>query len=118
MLSDIQTALEELGLPVYYGAAGQLSGEDVWDYIVFYRRTLEPSTNKTGLAQVYEVAVVCEEFVPDETVLGVIDAMTALPGFKLKDTGGEYQYTTKPNTEQVIEILTLDFVRPMRRCKA
>lgn len=116
MLSEIQTALESLGLTVYYGAAGTLSGEDVWDYIVFYRRTLSPSTNKTGLSQVYEVAIVCEEYVPDETVFGVIDAMTALPGVRFADTGGDFQYTTKPNTEQVIEILTLDFTRPMRRC--
>lgn len=116
MLSDIQTALESLGLPVYYGAAGTLSGEDVWDYIVFYRRTLSPSTSKTGLAQVYEVAIVCEEYVPDEKVFGVIDAMTALPGVRFSDTGGDFQYTTKPNTEQVIEILTLDFTRPMKRC--
>lgn len=118
MLRDIKAALEALGLTVYYGAAGRLSGEDVWDYIVFYRTTLSPSASKTSLSQVYEVAVVCEEYVPDETVFGVIDAMTALPGFKLADTGGTYQYTTKPNTEQVIEILTLDFVRPMRECKS
>lgn len=118
MLSEIQTALEALGLPVYYGAAGSLSGEDVWDYIVFYRRTLSPSTSKTGLSQVYEVAVVCEEFVPDEKVTGVIGAMTSIPGFRLADTGGTYQYTKKPNTEQVIEILTIDFTRPMKGCGA
>lgn len=116
MLSDIKTALEALGLTVYYGAAGTLSGEDEWSYIVFYRTTLGPTGGKTGLAQVYEVALVHEDYVPDELVLDTIDAMTALPGVRLADTGGTYQYTTKPNTEQVIEILTIDFVRPMRRC--
>lgn len=115
-LKSIKAALEALGLTVYYGAAGTLSGEDVWDYIVFYRREISPSTNKTGLSQVYEVAIVCEGYVPDDKVFGVIDAMTALPGMRFADTGGDYQYTTKPNTEQVIEILTLDFTRPMKRC--
>lgn len=117
MLSDIQTALEKLGVPVYYGAAGTMSGEDVWDYVVFYRTTLGPTGGKTGLAQVYEVALVFEEYVPVEKVFATIDAMTALPGVRLSDTGGTYQYTTKPNTEQVIEILTLDFVRPLKRCQ-
>lgn len=113
-LAEVQTALGALGLPVYYGAAGTLSGEDVWDYVVFYRTTIAPTGGKTGLAQVYEVAIVCEEFVPDETVAKAIEAMTALPGFRLADTGGTYQYTRKPNTEQVIELLTLDFVRPFK----
>lgn len=116
MLRDIQRALEALGVPVYYGQAGTLTTEDVWDYVVFFRRTLGPTGGKTGLAQTYEVAIVFEEFVPDEQVFACIDAMTALPGFRLADNGGEYQYTTKPGTEQVIEILTLDFVRPMKRC--
>lgn len=116
MLSEIQTALETLGLPVFYGAAGTLSGEDLWDYVVFYRTTLAPTGNKRGMAETYEVALVCEEFIPDETISAAVGAMTAIPGMKLADTGGTYQYTTKPNTNQVIEILTLDFVRPMKRC--
>lgn len=116
VLSDIQTALETLGVPVYYGAVDTLSTEEVWDYVVFFRRNLSPTGGKTGIAQAYEVALVFEEYVPDEKVWECIDAMTSLPGFRLADTGGEYQYTKKPSTEQVIEILTLDFVRPLRRC--
>lgn len=116
MLKQIQQSLEAIDPHTYYGAAGTLSGEDVWDYIVFYRTTLSPSTNKTGFAQVYEVAIVREEYVPDETVFAVIDAITAIPGMRYAGTGGTYQYTMKPNTEQVIEILTLDFVRPLKRC--
>lgn len=115
-LSEIQTALEALGVPVYYGAVDTLSTEEVWDYVVFFRRNLSPTGGKTGIAQMYEVALVFEEYVPDEKVWACIDAMTSLPGIRLADTGGEYQYTKKPSTEQVIEILTLDFVRPLRRC--
>lgn len=117
MLSEIKTALESLGLPVYYGAAGTLSGEDVWDYVVFYRTTLAPTGNKRGLAETYEVALVREEAIPDDTISAAIRAMTALPGVRFADTGGTYQYTTKPNTDQVIEILTLDFVRPFKGCQ-
>ena len=97
-------------------SAGTLTTEDVWDYAVFFRTQLSPTGGKTGVAQTYEVALVFEEYVPDEKVWACIDAMTAIPGMRLADTGGTYQYTTKPNTEQVVEILTLDFVRPLRRC--
>ena len=116
VLSDVQTALAALGVPVFYGAVDTLSPEEVWDYVVFFRRNLSPTGGKTGIAQTYEVALVFEEYVPDEKVWACVDAMTALPGFRLADTGGEYQYTKKPSTEQVIEILTLDFVRPLKRC--
>lgn len=115
MLSEIQEALAALGVPVYYGKAGTLTAEDVWDYAVFYRRTIGSTGSKTGFSQVYEVALVFEEFVPDEKVWACIEAMESVPGMRLAETGGVYQYTTKPNTEQVIEILTIDFVRPMKR---
>ena len=116
MLETISKALESLGLPVWDGAAKTLKVEDVWDYIVFYRRNLSPSTNKTGFSDTYQVTIVCEEYVPDETVSGVIKAVLSIPGFKLAGTGGTYQYTVKPNTDQVIELLSLDFVKPSKVC--
>ena len=116
MLEEIQEALSSVGLDVYYGAAGTMSGEDVWDYIVLYRTSMQPPRNKRGMAEGFEVAVVCEEFVPTETISGVLTAMLAIPGMRLADTGGTFNYTRKPNTEQVVEIVTIDFVRPARWC--
>ena len=116
MLQEISDALEATGQTVYYGQAGALRAEDLWNYVVFYRLTLAPSTNKTGLQEVYEVAIVHEEAIPDETISAVIKAMTSLPGMRLRNTDGTFEYTTKPNTEQVIEILLLDFIRPSKVC--
>lgn len=115
MLSEINTALESTGKRVFYGQAGNLDGEDIWDYIVFFRDTLAPSQNKTGFAESYQVAIVQEDFIEDATVWQVIDAMTALPGMRVSDSA-QFNYTVKPNTENVLEILTLRFVRPVKRC--
>ena len=116
MLQQISDALKTVGKPVFYGMAGTLDGDDIWDYIVFFRATAVPSANKTGLTDTYTVAIVQEEYVDDGTAYGVVDAMTSLPGVRLAASGGTYEYSRKPSTGQVIEILALDFVSPKKRC--
>lgn len=116
LLQKVNDALKGLGKPVFYGRAGSLDGEDIWDYLVFFRSSLKTATNKNGLVDTYSVAIVQEEFVDDATVYGVIDAMTGIPGMRLADGDQQYTYTVKPNTETVIELLTLDFVKPKKRC--
>lgn len=113
MLETIKETLEAVGMPVWYGAARTLTAQDVWDYIVFYRTSLTPSANKTGFVHSYTVAIVCEEYVPDEIVQKVVDGMLSIPGFKMTG-GGTYNYTMKPSTDQVVEVLTLDFVKPAK----
>lgn len=114
-LKTVSNALKALGKPLFYGRAGTLDGGDIWDYLVFFRRSLKATANKNGLADRYTVAIVQEEYVSDETVYGVIDAMTGIPGMRLADGEQLYNYTVKPNTDTVIEILTLDFVKPKKR---
>lgn len=111
LLQQIKTALEALGRPVFYGQAGTIDGADLWDYIVFWRETLESTGGKTGYRDRFIVSIVQEEFVDDETVEAVIKAMKQLPGVKLSDGQMQYAYTKKPNTETVIEILALEFLR-------
>lgn len=118
MLSEIKTALESVAgeMPVYYGQAGTLAGEDLWDYVVFFRNSLVPTGNKRALAESYTVAIVQEEFIEDGLVQKVIDAMCGIPGMRFQNSGGTFEYTTKPNTSQVIEVLLLGFVRPSKVC--
>lgn len=116
MLSDIQDALESLGKPVFYGRAGNLDGGDLWDYIVFYRDALRQTTDKNGFADVVTVAIVQEEYVDDATIDGVISKMRAIPGVRLADGDMSFDYTTKPKTETVIEVLILQFVKPRKAC--
>lgn len=116
MLKEIKDALESLGRPVFYGIASTIDGGDLWDYIVFWRENMSSTGGKTGLRDRFTVSIVQEEFVDDETVQSVIDAMLSIPGVRLSDGDMAYAYTRKPNTETVIEVLALEFVRPSKAC--
>lgn len=114
MLNEIKAALDTLGLPVFYGQAGTIDGEDTWDYVVFFRNTTAPTGGKTALADSFTVAVVQEEYVPEQTISDAIKAVTAVPGVRLATTGIEYGYSTKPNTSATIEVALIRFVKPSK----
>lgn len=116
MLDTIKTALESTGKTVFYGQAGTLRGDDIWDYIVFFRNYMNVSTDKTNLSDSYRVVIVQEEFIDDATIYAVIDAMLGIPGMRIVDGTHDYNYTRKPNTGATIEMLTLDFIKPKKRC--
>lgn len=116
MLQTINDALGAVGLPVFYGRAGTLSGDDLWNYLVFFRRSMQTSNSKTGMTDTYTVAIVQEEYIDDAIVSSVIDSMLGIPGMRLSSTASSYNYTTKPNTQAIIEVLTIDFVCPRKVC--
>lgn len=109
ILEDIKTALEKVDPRVYYGAAGTLEDGDIWDYIVFSRKTLNVTGGQTGVADGYQVAIVRENFIPEETVDAVIEAMRTVPGMRLAGNEFSYYYETKPKTSTVLEMLIIDF---------
>lgn len=118
MLNEISTALESTGKTVFYGQAGKLDGSEVWDYIVFFRDTLQPSANKTGMTETYTVAIVQDEYVDDATIEAVLKAMLAIKGVRLSQNPSQFDYSVKPNTDVVLEMLTLSFTRPWKGLSA
>lgn len=115
ILNDIQSKLLEIDKKVFYGTAAKLGPADTWDYIVFSRRIMRPNASKTGFADVFEVAVVREEFVPDGLPEQVIESLTSLKGVKLSDRDIRYDYTVKPKTSDTVEMVVIEFVRPRKR---
>lgn len=111
ILDDIKNKLESIDDNVYYGMADKNKADDEWNYIVFSRRTLDPSTNKTGYSDYFDVAIIREDYIPEGIDEQVIKAMTEIKGMRLTDEGGEYGYTRKGNTNAVVELLVLHFVR-------
>ena len=117
LLNDVKEKLEELDPLVYYGLAPSTlrdeDGEEIerWDYTVFNRTKLKTSVSKTSYSDAFEVHIVREEFIPEGTDVNVIEKLTALPGVKLASDDGVYDYTRKPGTGRVVEMLTLTFVR-------
>lgn len=110
LLTDIEAALKELDPNVYYGMVDESHMETVWDYIVFNRTTITHSANKTAASDRFDVHIIRENYVPENFDTLVIDRLCALPGVR---TGGDctFDYVQKPNTNIVVEMLTIPFVR-------
>lgn len=115
ILDDIQSKLLEIDKCVFYGTAERLDRNSPWDYIVFSRRVMRQNSAKTGYADVFEVAIVREEFIPDGLPEKVIETVTSIRGVRLSDREGIYDYAVKPNTTDTVEMLVLEFVRPRKR---
>lgn len=111
ILEQIETKLKELDPNVYYGAAWKHKAETVWDYIVFNRKILKHSANKTSGSDYFEVTIIRENYIPEGFETEVINKVTELAGMRLADVDGTYEYMQKPNTTVVVEALTLTFVR-------
>lgn len=111
ILEDIKNQLETIDSKVYYGMVDNEVRETVWNYIVFNRTKLKTTANKTGYTDGYDVHIVCENFIPEGKDIDVIEAMLTINGMRLASEDGDYTYIQKPNTNIVIEMLSLHFVR-------
>ncbi len=115
ILDDIKNKLQEIDSKVYYAAVDLSVKETVWDYIVFERSALSVNANKTGYTEEYTVRIIREEYIPEGLEIEVIEKMLEIPGMRLKSDGGTYEYVQKPNTNVVIEMFSVGFVRPKKR---
>ena len=109
----IREKLEEIDPLVFYGMAGNLSEDAMWDYTVFFRESRIPSDNKTGKSYAFHVAIVRENEIPDGLDDIVIKKILEIPGVR---TGGDatYAYTEKRNTGVYVEVLDIPFVKPVK----
>lgn len=114
ILNDIREKLQEIDPNVFYGMVDPVMQETVWDYIVFNRKPTKVNENKTGYSYYFTVNIVREEFVPEGADLAVIEKMCSIPGMKLAGTDMEYTYVRKPNTNAVVEMLSIDFVKAVK----
>lgn len=111
ILAEIKEKLLEIDPVVFYGAVNPNEVETVWDYIVFERKVTKPSVNKTGYSHYFTVHIIRENFVPEDLYLRVIAKVCEIPGMKLSGNDMTYDYTVKPSTDAVVEMLSIDFVR-------
>lgn len=114
ILDAIKAKLEEVDPVVFYGMVDDRMRETVWDYIVFNRKPTKIGANRTGYSYYFSVNIVRENFVPEGLDLLVIEKMLEIPGMRLAGNDMEYAYTAKPNTNVVVEMLSIDFVRPVK----
>lgn len=111
ILNQIKEKLTEIDPKVFYGMVDPSIRETVWDYIVFDRKSLKPNASKTGYTEKYSVHIIREEYIPEGLELEVIDKMLEIDGVKLSGDDGIYTYVQKPNTNIVVEMFSVDFIR-------
>lgn len=115
MLELIESKLQEVLNPVFYGTAGNVENIDLWNYCVFWRDSTKRSPNNTGFTDYYTVAIIHENWVPDDLIEQVITNMESIRGARLANSDIDFNYSRKPSTDAVIEIATLTFCCPRKR---
>lgn len=115
MLELIESKLQEVLNPVFYGTAGNVENIDLWNYIVFWRDSTKRSANNTSFTDYYTVAIIHENWVPDDLIEQIITNMESIRGVRLANSDVDFNYSRKPSTDAVIEIATLTFCCPRKR---
>ena len=116
MLQDAKVPMETVG----YGGVRK-SELDRWNYFVFNRiRRTKNNNSRQDLQTFYQVHVVHEDYIPEGYIDRVIQALEAPaePGTKLRQTNDDidFNYVYKGNTDLVVEIATITFYHPEKRC--
>ena len=114
ILETIKEKLLEVDPNVFYGMVDKSMRESVWDYIVFNRKITRPGKERTGYSHYFTVNIIRENFIPEGLEVTVIEKMLEIPGMKLAGTDMEYAYREKPNTNIVVELLSIDFVKAVK----
>lgn len=110
ILEDIEAKLKEIDNHVFYGMADDSVRETKWDYTVFNRSNIKYPGNKTAATDYFDVHIIRENYIPDGLDALVVEKLCALPGVRLGGDG-TFNYVQKPNTNIVIEMLTIPFMR-------
>lgn len=117
MRNKIKEKLLEVDKTVYYGLVPSNVKDLPWDYIVFGQKRLRKKDgNSTDLQGYWYVTIVRENFIPDDDVFTVIKKLNEISGLRLADGECSFVYTTKGNTDDVVEILELQFTRTLKSC--
>lgn len=116
MLQDADVPMET----VRYGGVRK-SELDRWNYFVFNRiRRTKNNSSRQDLQTFYQVHVVHEDYIPEGYIDRVIKELEASAdqGTKLRQTNDdiEFNYVYKGNTDLVVEIATITFYHPEKRC--
>lgn len=115
MLNEIEETLKELDKNVYYGMSTH-DEDNEWNYIVFNRKKMKPSSkNLLGFTDYYSITIVRENYIPEGFELKLIEEIENKTKLKLADNEYMYNYVIKPNTNTVVELLTIDFIKAKKR---
>lgn len=102
---------------ILYGTAHQHDNQKPWNYIVFQKERLKKGgTSNTDLTYFWTVTIVHEEYIPEGMELSIIDKLLEIAGLRLADGDMSFEYMTKGDSNMVIELLQISFVKTKKRC--
>ncbi|MCD8152046.1 MAG: hypothetical protein LUD71_03020 [Clostridiales bacterium] len=121
MLNQIKEALEAaFDIPVFYGTSAPATGKNITNYIVFWReKTHWNGSKKADPSCYYTVALVRENFIPEDEETKVFDVLRDISG--LKEASNEdvsFDFLVQPETKLFLEVATYHFVAPRKRLPA
>lgn len=115
MLDKIRSVLSDFGT-TYYGKANP-NITDEWNYYVFRRTNLKKKgAGGTDFTRCYTVAIVREDYIPENHEFEVIKTVREHTGLRLADTDIQYDYTFKGATDLVVEVAIITFAEPLKGC--
>lgn len=114
MIREIKEALENLQIgPVKYGRMKSPPAD--WNYIVFARdRMKRTGTTGNDFNRYYTVAIVHEDYIPEDLEKSVIIAMKQVKGLRLANDDIQYDYMVKSNSDTVVEMAVITFTEPLK----
>ena len=116
ILKQIQDTLETFNYPVWYGRTFSKE-KDKWNYFVFNRKEFDRSgKSRIDFNYYYQIHIIMEDYIPEGFEQEVIKAIQESTRLKLIDQPMQFNYTTKNNTETVVEMLTLEFTKTFKGC--
>lgn len=115
-LDKIREALADFG-KTYYGNADP-NITDPWNYTVFRRSAISKAPNGQDFVRRYVVAIVRENYIPEGLEFEIVQAIQNATNLRASNTEATYSYVYKGNTDLVVEVCTLTFSEPLKRCKA
>ncbi|MFR1851192.1 MAG: hypothetical protein ACLTK6_15670 [Clostridium perfringens] len=116
ILGKIQKTLESFSYPVYYGRSFAKKDDD-WNYFVFNRYYIEKSgKSNCDFNYHYQIHIIMEDYIPEGFEQEVIKTIQENTNLKLVDSSMNFNYATKSGTDMVVEMLTIEFTKPVRGC--
>lgn len=104
---------------VLYGTAHKHESSKPWNYIVFNKGKFKKGgTSNTDLTYYWNVAIVHEEYIPEGLEEAVIDKILEIKGLRLADGDMPVEYLPKGDSNMVVELLQISFVKTKKRCDA
>lgn len=97
---------------IHYGKVPDVLDYNDWNYFVFGQSRMRKSgTSSNDLNGYWYVAIVRENYLPDDDVKNVIKKLCSISGLRLADGDYTYDYATNGNTNNVVEMVILTFTK-------